>query len=111
MDDITERVMRLEHDYAHLDKTLSKLDTTMEKQVQSNLALSHSIAELTKEIARNSAENIQTFNRIHKQIDDLDELINSVRDDYRDTKTRLYAYGGILTIIIAPAMALLVKHL
>jgi septal ring factor EnvC (AmiA/AmiB activator) len=111
MDDITKRVMRLEHDYAHLDKTLSKLDTTMEKQVQSNLTLSHSIAELTKEIARNSAENTQTFNRIHKQIDEMDALINSVRDDYRETKTRLYAYGGILTLIIAPAMALLVKHL
>jgi hypothetical protein len=34
-----------------------------------------------------------------------------VRDDYRETKTRLYAYGGILTLIIAPATALLVKHL
>jgi uncharacterized coiled-coil protein SlyX len=111
MDDITQRVMRLEHDYAHLDKTLSKLDATMEKQVQSNLTLSHSITELTKEISRHSTENDQTFNRIHKRIDEMDTLINSVRDDYRETKTRLYAYGGILTIIIAPAMALLVKHL
>jgi methyl-accepting chemotaxis protein len=111
MDDITQRVMRLENDFAHLDKTLSKLDATMEKQVQSNLELSHSIAELTREVSRNSTENTQTFCRINKQIDELDELINSVRDDYRETKTRLYAYGGILTIIIAPAMALLVKHI
>jgi regulator of replication initiation timing len=111
MDDITQRVMRLENDFAHLDKTLSKLDATMEKQVQSNLTLSHSITGLTREISRNSAENEETFARINKKIDAMDTLINSVRDDYRETKTRLYAYGGILTIIIAPAMALLVKHL
>jgi regulator of replication initiation timing len=110
MDDIAKRVMRLEHDYAHLDKTLSKLDTTMEKQVQSNLTLSHSIAELTREISRHSTENEQMFNRIHKRIDGMDAMINNVRDDYRDTKTRLYTYGGVLTLIIAPVMALLVKH-
>ena len=40
MDDLTQRVMRLEHGYTHLDKTLTKLDATMEKQVQSNLTLS-----------------------------------------------------------------------
>jgi regulator of replication initiation timing len=111
MDDITKRVMRLENDFAHLDKTLSKLDATMEKQVQSNLALSHSITELTKEISRHSMENDQTFNRIHKRIDEMDTLINSVRDDYRETKTRLYAYGGILALIISPAIAILAKHL
>jgi predicted RNase H-like nuclease (RuvC/YqgF family) len=111
MDDITQRVMRLENDFAHLDKTLSKLDTTMEKQVQSNLTLSHSIAELTREISRNSTENEQTFSRVNKKIDTMDTVINSLRDDYRETKTRLYAYGGVLTLIVAPAMALLVKHL
>jgi predicted RNase H-like nuclease (RuvC/YqgF family) len=111
MDDITQRVMRLENDFAHLDKTLSKLDATMEKQVQSNLTLSHSISELTREVSRNGAENEQTFARINKKIDTMDTVISSLRDDYRDTKTRLYAYGGILTLIIAPATALLVKHL
>jgi predicted RNase H-like nuclease (RuvC/YqgF family) len=111
MDDITQRVMRLEHDFEHLDKTLSKLDATMEKQVQSNLTLSHSIAELTREVSRNSTGNDQTFTRIHKQIEGMDTVINSLRDDYRETKTRLYAYGGVLTLIVAPAMALLVKHL
>ncbi len=111
MDDLTQRVMRLEHGYTHLDKTLTKLDATMEKQVQSNLTLSHAIAELTKEISRHTTENDQTFNRIHQRIDVMDTLVNSVRDDYRDTKTRLYAYGGILTLIITPAMTLLIKHL
>lgn len=79
MDDLTQRVTRLEHGYTHLDKTLTKLDATMEKQVQSNLTLSHAIAELTKEISRHTTENDQTFNRIHKRIDAMDTLMNSVR--------------------------------
>ncbi len=111
MDDLTTRVMRLEHGYTHLDKTLSKLDATMEKQVQSNLTLSHAIAEMTKEVSRHTTENDQTFDRIHKRIDGLESVIHAVRDDYRETKTRLYTYGGIITFVIAPAMALIVKHL